>query len=139
MDTRPTPAVYAPLPRALHWLMAALILVLLAMGLYMTSLPEGDARWAWYTPHKSLGMIAFLLLLVRLARRLWGPPPPPLPAHTPAWERAAAHLTHALLYALMLLLPFAPREPGNAPLRAIPARSRQFSGFVRSKFGAATS
>jgi cytochrome b561 len=85
--------------------MAALILVLLAMGLYMTSLPEGDARWAWYTPHKSLGMIAFLLLLARLARRLWGAPPPPLPAHTPAWERAAAHLTHALLYALMLLLP----------------------------------
>jgi phage shock protein PspC (stress-responsive transcriptional regulator) len=45
-----------------------------------------------------------------------------------------------LLYlALMLLLPFAPREPGNAPLRTIPARSRQFAGFVRSKFGAATS
>jgi phage shock protein PspC (stress-responsive transcriptional regulator) len=40
--------------------------------------------------------------------------------------------------ALMLLLPFAPREPGNAPLRTIPAKSRQFAGFVRSKFGAAT-
>jgi len=40
---------------------------------------------------------------------------------------------------LMLLLPFAPREPGSAPIRAIPARSRQFAGFVRSKFGAATS
>lgn len=40
---------------------------------------------------------------------------------------------------LMLLLPFAPRQPGNARIRAIPAKSRQFAGFVRSKFGAATS
>jgi phage shock protein PspC (stress-responsive transcriptional regulator) len=45
----------------------------------------------------------------------------------------------AVYLALMLLLPFAPREPGNAPIRAIPAKSRQFAGFVRSKFGAATS
>jgi phage shock protein PspC (stress-responsive transcriptional regulator) len=37
---------------------------------------------------------------------------------------------------LMLLLPFAPREPGSAPIRAIPARSRRFAGFVRSKLGA---
>ena len=40
---------------------------------------------------------------------------------------------------LMLLLPFAPREPGSVPIRAIPARSRQFAGFVRSKLSAATS
>ena len=37
---------------------------------------------------------------------------------------------------LMLLLPFAPPEPGSAPIRAIPARSRRFAGFVRSKLGA---
>jgi phage shock protein PspC (stress-responsive transcriptional regulator) len=36
---------------------------------------------------------------------------------------------------LMLLLPFAPPEPGGAPIRAIPAKSRRFAGFVRSKLG----
>jgi phage shock protein PspC (stress-responsive transcriptional regulator) len=36
---------------------------------------------------------------------------------------------------LMLLLPYAPPEPGSAPIRAIPARSRRFAGFVRSKLG----
>lgn len=37
---------------------------------------------------------------------------------------------------LMLLLPFAPREPGSERIRKIPAKSRQFAGFVRSKLGA---
>lgn len=37
---------------------------------------------------------------------------------------------------LMLLLPFAPRQPGSEPIRTIPAKSRQFAGFVRSKLGA---
>jgi phage shock protein PspC (stress-responsive transcriptional regulator) len=40
---------------------------------------------------------------------------------------------------LMLLLPFAPRQTGSAPIRTIPAKSRQFAGFVRSKLGAVTS
>jgi phage shock protein PspC (stress-responsive transcriptional regulator) len=40
---------------------------------------------------------------------------------------------------LMLLLPFAPRQPGGEPIRTIPAKSRQFAGFVRSKLSAATS
>jgi len=37
---------------------------------------------------------------------------------------------------LMLLLPFAPREPGSERIRTIPAKSRQFAGFVRSKLRA---
>ena len=40
---------------------------------------------------------------------------------------------------LMLLLPFAPRQAGSEPIRTIPAKSRQFAGFVRSKLGAVTS
>lgn len=40
---------------------------------------------------------------------------------------------------LMLLLPFAPRQPGSDPIRTIPAKSRQFAGFVRSKLSAVAS
>lgn len=40
---------------------------------------------------------------------------------------------------LMLLLPYAPAEPGSAPIRRIPARSRRFAGYVRSKLSAVTS
>jgi phage shock protein PspC (stress-responsive transcriptional regulator) len=40
---------------------------------------------------------------------------------------------------LMLLLPYGPREPGAPPLRGIPAKSREFVEFLRSKFTAVTS
>ncbi len=45
-----------------------------------------------------------------------------------------------LVYAvLMLLLPYAPRQPGGQPIRGIPAKSREFVEFLRSKFTAVTS
>lgn len=47
--------------------------------------------------------------------------------------------TMILVYlVLMLLLPYAPAERGSAPIRKIPAKSREFVGYVRSKFSAAT-
>lgn len=39
---------------------------------------------------------------------------------------------------LMLLLPYAPAERGDAPIRTLPAKSREFVEFVRSKIGVAT-
>lgn len=39
---------------------------------------------------------------------------------------------------LMLLLPYAPARPGGEPVRRIPAKSREFVGFVRSRLGAVT-
>lgn len=39
---------------------------------------------------------------------------------------------------LMLLLPYAPAQPGGRPIRTIPAKSRAFVGFVRSKLSTAT-
>lgn len=39
--------------------------------------------------------------------------------------------------ALMLLMPYAPRARDGQPLRKIPAKSRSFVEFIRSKLGAA--
>ena len=39
---------------------------------------------------------------------------------------------------LMLLLPYAPAERGGAPVRKIPAKSRQFVEYLRSKFSTVT-
>ena len=41
--------------------------------------------------------------------------------------------------ALMLLLPFAPREPGGRPLGWLPARCRTFMEYLRTKLSLATS
>jgi len=56
-----TKTTYGPLARALHWWMAALIIGLVGLGLYMTDQPDGDPKWALYDLHKSLGVVAFTL------------------------------------------------------------------------------
>ena len=42
-------------------------------------------------------------------------------------------------FALMLLMPFAPLEPGDRPLRWLPAKCRSLTEFLRAKFHLATS
>lgn len=88
-----------------HWSMAGLMITLLAMGLYMSSLPPTDpGTFKLYQLHKSLGFVVLSLAVLRLVWRL-GNPSPELPAGMPALERLAAHLGHAGLYALMFALP----------------------------------
>ncbi len=90
---------------ALHWLVAIAIIGLLAVGKWMTSLPEADPlRFTATQWHKSFGILVLGLSVIRL---LWkfGHRSPPLPDHMKAWERFAAASMHLLLYLLMFLLP----------------------------------
>ncbi len=96
---------YGTVAMTLHWLIAAAIIGMLAVGKYMHGLPDSDAdKFALYQLHKSFGITILALTLVRIAWRLMHPAPP-LPATMPLWERWAAHGSHFLLYALMLGLP----------------------------------
>lgn len=88
----------------IHWAMAVLIAWLLWLGWTMTDLPKGAERSAAYSLHKSLGLLALLLVVVRLAWRSRNPPPPLL---AQGWEARLAHLTHQALYLLLLLAPLA--------------------------------
>ncbi len=45
----------------------------------MNAQPDSDAKWALYDLHKSLGVLAFSLLLIRIVWRRTSPTPP-LPA-----------------------------------------------------------
>ncbi|WP_417668131.1 cytochrome b [Roseibium sp.] len=88
-----------------HWTMAALILVLIALGLYMTSQPPTAAStFQLYQLHKSIGFVVLTLAVLRLVWRLLNRAPA-LPEGMPGIERLAAHLGHAGLYALMFALP----------------------------------
>ncbi|MET0052915.1 MAG: cytochrome b [Candidatus Thiodiazotropha sp.] len=88
----------------LHWLVALLVIALLSIGLYMTSLPDGDAKWEWYGLHKSLGISVFVLALARLIWRRVNIQPA-LPPGLKGYEIRLAHLTHALFYLALLVLP----------------------------------
>jgi cytochrome b561 len=88
----------------LHWLLAALIVGNLAFGLSIVDLPVSPRKLRWFSWHKWLGVTVFALSALRLAWRLFHPPPP-LPATMRPWERSAAHLSHGLLYVLFLAAP----------------------------------
>ncbi len=89
--------------RVLHWLMAVLIVTMLFVGAGMvTSVSERHTYLIEL--HKPLGIAILVLVLIRIIVRLKNGAPP-LPASVPAPQRFVAHLSHLLLYALMLAMP----------------------------------
>lgn len=100
-----SPTRYGIIARLLHWSMAVIIVTLITLGLWMTDLTYYDP---WYRKapllHEGLGVIAFILLLLRLIYR-WYDPPPPLTKNLKPWERLAAQITHNSLYLLMAIIP----------------------------------
>jgi len=99
MNTR-----YDIFARGLHWLMAVLILGLLALGLYMDDLPLTPAKLQLMSWHKWAGVTVFLLVLLRLAWRATHRPPA-FPSTMSRPVRALAHAGHLSLYALMVGIP----------------------------------
>ena len=96
---------YTTVAIVLHWLSAALVLFMVGLGWIMDEIPKGTPERAyWFNLHKSIGITIGLLVVVRLLWRL-AHKPPPLPSTMPAWEVAAARVTHALLYALLVAMP----------------------------------
>ncbi|MHA7772515.1 cytochrome b [Roseibium sp. M-1] len=103
---RNTSTGYGLIAILFHWSMALLIFAMLALGLYMTSLPPTEqATFELYQLHKSIGFVVLVLAAFRIAWRLVNPSPK-LPDGMHPLERAGAHLGHAGLYALLFLLPF---------------------------------
>lgn len=90
---------------ALHWLHAALVLGLIGWGLYMTDLPKGPERSFAIGVHKSFGVLALALLIIRLAWRKFHPAPAD-PRLSPGEHRLAT-AGHHLLYLLLAATPLA--------------------------------
>lgn len=104
-----TPTSYGRIAQWLHWSVAVLILFLLALGLWMDSLPtttqEEVARAAFlYSLHKTLGILTLLLVLLRIAWALVSVRPGLLNADR-RLEAFAAVAIHWLLYGAILLMP----------------------------------
>jgi cytochrome b561 len=90
--------------RFLHWLVVLMIALQAALGFIADSLSRSPLKVDMMTAHKSLGITILAVLLVRVAWRL-GNPPPVHPPGSPAWEKTAAKISHALLYVLMFAVP----------------------------------
>lgn len=92
--------------RIIHWLMAAIILFLLGLGIYMTDFLPKDApnHLEIYSLHKSFGALALILVIVRICNRLIYKAPQ-LPATLKKYEQILSHLGHFGLYFLMICVP----------------------------------
>ncbi|MYM87927.1 cytochrome b [Rugamonas sp. FT82W] len=84
----------------LHWLVAATIIGLIALGIYMVE----TESWHLYDIHKSIGLLAFIAILARLAWR-WrnGLPQPVRPMSR--LEHVTAVAAHVVLLTLTVVLP----------------------------------
>jgi cytochrome b561 len=96
------PTQFAVLSRILHWLMAAMLLTMLFIGVAMVS-SLGNYHWL-VAIHRPLGIMILILAAVRLVNRMLTTLPP-FPPTMSEKERRIASASERLLYALMFALP----------------------------------
>lgn len=103
---------YSLAQRVLHWLVALLVLPVLAVGITLGWLGfegtretfGGEATDLLYTAHKTVGIVVLGLMLARLGFRLaLGAPPYRSPLT--GLEGLASRAVHGLLYAVLLAMP----------------------------------
>ena len=95
---------YTVTARVLHWLIAALVLTMIPLGIVIANEWGGPVQQPLYNLHKSVGALILPLVVVRLIYRLTHPPLP-LPADIHPVQQFAAHATHWTLYGLLLVQP----------------------------------
>jgi cytochrome b561 len=97
---------YGALPQIIHWLTALFVIVGWLLGQFGDALPRGDGRAFGLLMHMTLGQCVAALLIIRLAWRLFNPPPPPEATPLGRLIVVAAKLSHFTLYALLFVVPF---------------------------------
>lgn len=89
----------------LHWLVAVLVIGMIAFGWWMQGIAKNPVgpRVNAYNLHKSIGMVVLLLMLGRVLWRSTHPPPrlPPMPL----WQARAARSVHLILYVCLFVQP----------------------------------
>jgi len=86
----------------LHWLLAVIIIGLIALGLYMTNLPISFEKLKLYGWHKEYGLIALVLVIIRLIWRLINITPQ---LSLPLLEKLAARTVHWAFYVFLFAMP----------------------------------
>lgn len=109
---------FHPALRIVHWLMAAMVLVMLFIGVGMVS-TAGPAYVELLALHRPVGIVILILVLIRLPLRLMTGAPA-LPEDLPPLHKLVAKTSHVLLYASMIAMPligWAMLSAGGYPVR----------------------
>ncbi len=98
------PDQFGTVAKVLHWTTFLLLLGSFGVGLNMVDLPLSPRKLQVYSWHKWVGVTVFLITILRLGWRCANPAPP-FPDSMPRRQRTAARLSHATLYALLVVMP----------------------------------
>lgn len=114
-DTR-----YTRVACLLHWLIAALILTQITLGLVMDHLTFDDMlAFSLFQTHRALGIVTLVLVLLRVIWR-FGHNPPALPNALPPKVQKLAKSAHSLLYVGQLISPLSGWALASASSLALP-------------------
>lgn len=106
--------------RLLHWIIAAFVIALIAIGLWMVDRAQAniwdDLTNTLYAWHKAIGFIVLLLMFVRVLMRLFSSRPAPAASLSPAMRKISSTV-HVLMYVLLVAVPLL----GWAGVTAFPA------------------
>ena len=105
MPARNTPDSFGWISRVTHWIMAALVIAMLAFGTYLADMQPSLANLWLFGLHKSIGIVLLALVIVRLGWHRISPPPASLTSDIPRWQVRASAIVHGLIYALLIFVP----------------------------------
>lgn len=104
MPMKNTIETYGTVHKAIHWVMALVMIGLIIAGIIMTRMEPAPLKFDIYGLHKAIGIIILGLFALRILWKLSNPKPQSLSTHA-VWERTLAKLAHIGLYILMIAMP----------------------------------
>src|SRR5580693_9523436 len=96
MDIKNTQEHFGIVAIGFHWIMALLLIGMVSVGLYMTSLPNSLLKLKLYGWHKEFGFLVLMLVMLRIIWRLKNI----LPSYgqLSTFEYYASQIVHWLFY-----------------------------------------
>jgi cytochrome b561 len=98
------PAGYPASSKWLHWLVAALVLPAIVVGISLSYVPPGPTQDTMFNVHKAVGVVILVLMVLRIINRISVGAPAPEPGIA-RWQKAASSAVHGLLYVLLVVQP----------------------------------
>ena len=100
---------YGSAAKLCHWLILGLFLFQYVAAAVMLGLPSGGvagglSQDAWYNWHKSIGLVALAVAIIRIVVRRAGTLPDWAPVLVP-WEQRFIHRAEQFLYGAMIVMP----------------------------------
>lgn len=99
-----TGSSYGPISKFLHWVIAVLVILMLAGTYFISDIPDKNLRGMVFNIHKLTGLSILSLMIIRAIWALMNPKPKAMPG-TKSWEVFAEYSVHFLFYLGLITMP----------------------------------